>query len=307
MILAPLRGVTIRCFRETFATLLREGGFTEAITPFISALPGVDPLKNEELRMRSSFFTQNSQLPVAPQFIGKDPTALRACLERVRDVGFATADLNCGCPFPMVRRKGRGSGLLRTPDVLRRLLEVGCETMGPGRFSVKARLGIDRTDELLELMPMINAFPLRFLTVHARTARQMYTGACDLEAFARIASVSKVPLVLNGDISFPPPDSPIHTFTRSPLRPTLMVGRSFVRALGEREDSGELLNRYIEASCAELSGERPVLGRLKELIAYWKDIPRWRRLWPVIKLARTLDELRAVALTEIATASPVGV
>ena len=130
MILAPLRGVTIRCFRETFATLLREGGFTEAITPFISALPGVDPLKNEELRMRSSFFTQNSQLPVAPQFIGKDPTALRACLERVRDVGFATADLNCGCPFPMVRRKGRGSGLLRTPDVLRRLLEVGCETMG---------------------------------------------------------------------------------------------------------------------------------------------------------------------------------
>ena len=214
-------------------------------------------MQNEELRMSSSFFTQNSQLPVAPQFIGKDPTALRACLERVRDVGFATADLNCGCPSGTVCAKGKGA--------------------------------------------------LRFLTVHARTARQMYTGACDLEAFARIASVSKVPLVLNGDISFPPPDSPIHTFTRSPLRPTLMVGRSFVRALGEREDSGELLSRYIEASCAELSGERPVLGRLKELIAYWKDIPRWRRLWPVIKLARTLDELRAVALTEIATASPVGV
>ena len=40
MILAPLRGVTIRCFRETFAEQIREAGFTEAITPFLSANPG---------------------------------------------------------------------------------------------------------------------------------------------------------------------------------------------------------------------------------------------------------------------------
>ena len=49
LILAPLRGVTIRCFRETFAAEIAEAGFTEAVTPFITANAGVDPLKDREL------------------------------------------------------------------------------------------------------------------------------------------------------------------------------------------------------------------------------------------------------------------
>ena len=188
MILAPLRGVTIRCFRETFAEQIREAGFTEAITPFLSANPGFDPLKDRELAnsshrdTKTQSTTGNSVPPVAPcdqikvtpQFIGKDPESLRACLLRIKEAGYDTADLNCGCPYPMVRNKGRGSGLLRTPAILEKMIAVGCETMGEGKFSVKARLGFDGNDELLALMPMLNYFPLRFLTVHARNARQMY-------------------------------------------------------------------------------------------------------------------------------------
>ena len=49
LILAPLRGVTIRCFRETFAKEIAEAGFTEAVTPFVTANAGVDPLKDREL------------------------------------------------------------------------------------------------------------------------------------------------------------------------------------------------------------------------------------------------------------------
>ena len=72
-----------------------------------------------------------------------------------------------------------------------------------------------------------------------------------------------------------------------------MIGRSFVRYLGTREDSDELLLRYIAASQAELCGDRPVLGRMKELISYWKDLPRWKRRWNIIKLCRTVDELKS--------------
>lgn len=292
MILAPLRGVTIRCFREVFAEPIREAGFTEAITPFIAAMPGLDPLKDRELRADESLRPpvaglqpSPARIRITPQFIGKDPAALRACLERLKSAGFATADLNCGCPFPMVRNKGRGSGLLKTPDVLRKMIETGCSVMGEGKFSIKARLGVDRKDELLGLMPMINEFPLRFLTVHARTARQMYEGDVDRAAFGRIAAVCKVPLVYNGDVPVPRPPDAIGAHA-------LMVGRGFIRHLGEREDIGRLLDRYVEASVAELHGERPVLGRLKELLAYWKDIPAWRRRWQIARLARNLDELR---------------
>ena len=286
MILAPLRGVTIRSFRETFADEIRAAGCTEAITPFITANAGYDPLKDKEIRDRGSGI-RDQGLRVTPQFIGKDPEALRGCLEKVKTAGYDTADLNCGCPFPMVRNKGRGSGILRTPDVLRRMLEVGCEVMGPGKFSMKARLGVDRSDELLKLMPMINEFPLRFLTVHARTARQMYTGVCDAEGLEEVRKVAKVPIVYNGDVEFPVEKRSGDRF------PVKMIGRAFVRWLGTREDSGELLNRYIEASQAELCGDRPVLGRMKELIAYWKDLPRWQRRWNVIKLCRMVDELKS--------------
>ena len=292
MILAPLRGVTIRCFRETFAKEIRDAGFTEAVTPFITANAGYDPLKDRELQKCSNVrmleCSNADSIKVTPQFIGKDPEALRSSLEKIKAAGYDTADLNCGCPFPMVRNKGRGSGILRTPDILRRMLEVGCEVMGAGKFSMKTRLGVDRNDELLKLMPMINEFPLRFLTVHARTARQMYTGIVDVGGFEEVWKVAKVPIVYNGDVEFPVEKRSGDRF------PVKMIGRSFIRWLGVGEDSGELLLRYITASQAELCGDRPVLGRMKELISYWKELPRWKRRWDVIKICRSVDELTAI-------------
>ena len=278
MILAPLRGVTTRCFRRVFADAIAEAGFDEAVTPFVSAVRGADPLADRELSGGPGELMP--RLAVTPQFIGKDPEALRVCLERIRDAGWRTADLNCGCPFPMVRRKGRGSGLMRTPDVLCRMLEVGCEVMGKGRFSVKARLGVERVDELLALVPLLNEFPLRRLVVHARTARQMYGGATDPSALAAVEAEARIPVVPNGDLDW--------------RRGEGMVGRSFVRALGEREDIGELLLRYVEESQAELHGERPVLGRVKELVAYWRELPQWRRRWDALKICRSVAELRSV-------------
>ena len=331
LILAPLRGVTIRCFRETFAAEIAAAGFTEAVTPFITANAGVDPLKDREIgnwrigelangRMSggreglvsaagethrgtvlggAAGETHRGTVLVTPQFIGKDPGALRYCLKRIKSVGYTTADLNCGCPFPMVRNKGRGSGILRTPNVLRQMMEVGCEVMGSGNFSIKARLGVDRTDELLKLMPLINEFPLRHLTLHARTAKQMYEGACDWTAGEKVVAAARVPVVLNGDLEVVLGSAAFGCVASLGCSPETgggtgrMIGRSFVRALGARPDSRELLLRYIAASQRELSGDRPVLGRMKELLSYWKEIPYWSRRWNLLKICRSVDELRA--------------
>ena len=75
----------------------------------------------------------------------------------------------------------------------------------------------------------------------------------------------------------------------------LMVGRGFVRELGTRPDSAELLRDYIARSQAELSGDRPVLGRMKELLAYWAEAsPRWHRLWSLVKICRSVEELLSI-------------
>ena len=137
-ILAPLRGVTVKSFRAAFAREIKAARFCESVTPFITAVQGYDPLKDRELSSEGE-----EPVPVVPQFIGKDPAALEHCLERIKDAGYDRADLNCGCPFPMVRKKFRGSGIMKTPDILAKMTETGVKIMGEGRFSVKMRLGGD--------------------------------------------------------------------------------------------------------------------------------------------------------------------
>ena len=292
--LAPLRGVTIRAFRETFAAPIREAGFDGAFAPFIPANPGI----RVNDRLLADLRPFPGDLPLVPQVITKHPEAMRELLKGFKDRGFARADLNAGCPFPMIVRRGRGSGLLRTPNVLERLVEVGCEEMGPGNFSVKTRLGLERPDELLRLMPMLNRYPLAALTVHARTARQMYAGACDRAAFADVCAASTNPILYNGDITGLKGFNSIQGLKDlnglNGLK-GVMVGRGFVRALGARPDAAELLRAYIARSQTELSGDRPVLGRMKELLAYWAESsPYWHRLWSLVKICRSVEELLSI-------------
>ena len=279
--LAPLRGVTIRTFRAVFGDAIREAGFSGMYAPFIPVNAGFRFSK----RLFADILPKEGDVPqtplLVPQAIGKDPAALREWCKAVRDLGFTRADLNAGCPFPMIRRKGRGSGLMRTPDVLERMLTAGCEAMGAGNFSVKTRLGVERPDELLALLPIFNRYPLAVLTVHARTARQMYEGAVDRSAFETVVAAAKVPVMYNGDAPVAQPPSGC----------AVMVGRRFICALANRPDATELLLRYVEASRRELCGETPVLGRLKELLSYWCQEPGWRSRWSSIKMCRSVEEL----------------
>ena len=98
-------------------------------------------------------------------------------------------------------------------------------------------------------------------------------------------------VVLNGDIPFPPKD--VRGASEEGVV-GLMIGRAFVRSLGMGADACGFLRRYVEASRKELFGDRPVLGRMKELLSYWKDIPQWRRIWPLVKVSSSIDELLAV-------------
>lgn len=276
--LAPLRGVTIRTFRKVFGAAIREAGFAGTYAPFIPA--------NAGFRFSRRLFADilpsdgDADLPLVPQVIGKDPAALRDWCKAVKDLGYRRADLNAGCPFPMIRKKGRGSGLLRNPDLLDRMLETGCDEMGADGFSFKTRLGVERTDELLALMPTVNRYPLAVLTVHARTARQMYDGGVDRAAFEAVRSCARMPVMYNGDAD-----------AADAGGIPLMVGRRFISGLARRADAMELLARYIDQSREELCGDAPVIGRMKELLSYWCRESGWERLWPAIKISRSIREL----------------
>ena len=300
-ILAPLRGVTDLAFRQAYCAHF--GGLDLAVAPFIATVPGTR-VKPELLR---SIFPerQPAGLPLIPQIIGKDPEQLRVMLRAMQALGYADVDLNAGCPWPFVVKKGRGAGLLRDEATLAALLEVGCEVLGPGHFSLKVRLGLDTPDLLARRLPDICRFPLRELCVHPRTARQMYEGAVDLEAFARIAEACTLPLVYNGDLRT------LADFDRLTARfPALsrwMIGRGLVanpflvESLRAGHDTRDLARFHawhqtlLEAIAADAPGEHALIGHLKELWSYLApSFLHGDRLWNSLKLTRTRAEFQSL-------------
>ena len=307
LILAPLRGVTGLPFRQALCAHI--GGVDRAVAPFVATVQGAR-VKPEILRGLDPA-AQPAGLPLVPQVIGKDPGQFRVMLRAIQALGYADVDLNAGCPWPFVAKKGRGAGLLRDEAALAAMLEAGCETLGPGHLSLKVRLGLDDATLLPKRLPLIQSFPLRELCVHPRTARQMYEGTVDLDAFARVADACALPLVYNGDIRT------LGDFARLSARfPAVrrwMLGRGVVANpfLAESIHAGQdtrdldrfrawhadLLARY----AADAPGDHALLGHLKELWAYLA--PTFRqgdRLWDALKLTRTRDEFeRVLALTPL--------
>lgn len=295
LILAPLRGVTQLEFRSCLARHFP--GFDEAYSPFLTTLSG-DKIKATHLQ--DVMPDANKALTLVPQIIGKSPSAFKTLLNALKDIGYTRCDLNAGCPWPMIVKRGRGSGLLADAATLGSMLEAGCEVMGEG-LSLKVRLGVDSPRLLLSRMPLINSFPLAALTIHARTAKQMYEGDVDLESFSACLDVATAPVVYNGDISTP--EGLERLQARFPKVTAWMIGRGAVRdpALpsrirgtlhGElRSELADFVFDYSDRVRERLCGPASFLGRMKEFWSYFKDgIADGEEMWRKLRLARSYEE-----------------
>ena len=269
------------------------------MAPFIPTVRGarVKPALLAELLPE-----RNRALPLIPQVIGKEPADLVLMSGALRDLGYRRVDLNVGCPWPMVARKGRGAGLLADADNLRRMLDAGCAAMPEG-FSIKVRLGMKTPNLLAQRMEILNDYPLCEVTIHPRTARQMYEGHADLEAFDACRRLCRHPVVYNGDIRTIADGAVLRT--RFPDISRWMIGRGLIADpfLAERlrgsvapRDLRRLkafLDDLLVAACEESHGETPVLGRFKELWGYLApSLSRDGMLLKRIHLCHRLDEYR---------------
>lgn len=298
--LAPLRGVTVRTFRNLHALWFQPPD--RAVAPFIPTFAGA---KIRPVLLKDIDPDLGQAVPVVPQVIGKDAGQLLTLLRAFKAMGYACADLNAGCPYPFVTKKGRGAGLMRDADAFARLLETGCEEM-PGGFSVKVRLGMDTPDLLARRMELINGFPLREVAIHARTARQMYEGKVLLDAFAEALALCRHPVVYNGDIRTR--QDFVRLKARFPGITRWMIGRGlaidpFLIERLRRDDAPAreavrlkgFLDDYVAANTEELYGPVSVLGRMKELWGYLHLVLcQGERVWRSVRICRTMDEYHRV-------------
>lgn len=269
--LAPLEGITGWIFRSAVHECF--GGFDKYFVPFIRP----NQMGHLSAREKKDILPEhNTGMRTVPQILTNRADDFLRTAEKLKDFGYEEVNLNLGCPSKTVATKGRGAGFLADPASLDRFLGEIFEK-SPVRISLKTRLGMEDASEFMALMNIYNKYPAEELIIHPRVQKDFYKNTPDLQAFARAADISRIPVCYNGDI-FSVED--YERFTeRFPETDRVMTGRgvlkdpSLARKLrGGRGADKEELRRFHDilyaGYCEEMSGDRTILYKMKELWTY---------------------------------------
>jgi nifR3 family TIM-barrel protein len=192
LVLAPMAGVSVQAFRRQG----RRYGAGLVCSEMVSCA-GIEH-RNE--RTLGYLRVATDEHPLAIQLFGSDPRAMGDAARMVEAAGADIVDLNFGCPVRKVTRTGAGATLLEDPDLAARLVESVAGSVDVP-VTVKLRRGLrNGSRACLDLGPRLVAAGAASLTLHPRSAEQMYTGTADHALTAELVSLVDVPVVASGDV-----------------------------------------------------------------------------------------------------------
>ena len=304
--LAPLQGLTDWIFRESYTEHIAK--FDKTFTPFVR-MQGTEfyrPSQCKDLLPEHNQF----QKPV-PQFLGNNVDSFKRFEELCLEHGYTEANINMGCPFPMLTSKRLGSGLLAYPAEINSLLE-GIFASTSLKVSVKCRLGQENEAEFESLIPIFNAFPLEEIIIHPRVGKQQYKGQPNVEAFARYAQQLNRPVCYNGDILTVDDLKRIQSL--APQVDRYMIGRGILQQpfllaqirneeLTVSQKSTKLKNFHtaiIENCKLKYSGDLHFLKRLEEMWEYHAEgFENGRKIYKQVKKCKSLAQYETVIFKAI--------
>lgn len=299
--LAPLQGLTDWIYREAYAEHI--GTFNKYFSPFIRVQQGefYRPSQCNDILPANNQF----QKPI-PQFLGNTVESFKVFEELCLKHGYFEANINMGCPYPMVTNKHLGAGLLPYPKEVRELME-GIFKNTKLNISIKCRLGQENADEFAAIIPIFNALPLQEIIIHPRIGKQQYKGSVNLEAFAQYASEIKHSICYNGDITS---ESDIqHIQKIAPKVDKFMLGRGILHQpflllelLGIELTADQKKNKWrnfhlglLDRCKQKYAGDAHLLKRLEELWSYQCDyFENGHKLYKQIKKCNTLTAYQGI-------------
>jgi tRNA-dihydrouridine synthase len=192
---SPLQGFTDFRFRNAQNKFF--GGIDTFYAPYIRL--------NGKLVVKSSYERDllpenNATLECIPQVITNDADEFLFVAKYVQELGYKELNWNLGCPYPMVTKCGMGSGLISDSEKIRQILDK-VHSESDIIVSMKMRLGYDTTTEILDVLPILDTFPIKNIAIHARIGKQLYKGGVHLDAFQNCIDNTKHKLYYNGDIT----------------------------------------------------------------------------------------------------------
>jgi nifR3 family TIM-barrel protein len=199
VVLAPMAGITNPAFR----TLCREFGAGLYVCEMITTRALVE--RNEKtLQMVRA--TPDEKDAFSVQLYGVDPATVGRAVEMLVDDGVAGTrpahiDLNFGCPVPKVTRKGGGAALPWRRRLFGNIVRAAVRAAGDVPVTVKTRIGIDADHvTYADAGRIAEAEGAAAITLHGRTADQLYSGNADWAPIARLVDEVSIPVLGNGDI-----------------------------------------------------------------------------------------------------------
>ncbi|NRD24763.1 tRNA-dihydrouridine synthase family protein [Winogradskyella litoriviva] len=217
---SPLQGFTDFRFRNAFNHYF--GGIDTFYAPYIRF--------NNKLIIKNSYqrdlqLEHNSELEVIPQIMTNSADEFLFVVDYIQELGYKELNWNLGCPYPMVTKRGMGSGLICDPEKINHILErVHKET--DILVSMKMRMGYENPEEILDVFPILDTYPLKNIAIHARIGKQLYKGGVNLEAFQKCIESTKHKLYYNGDITSVAKLKEMQT--RFPSIDHFMIGRGLI-------------------------------------------------------------------------------
>ena len=143
----------------------------------------------------------SDERPLAVQIFGAEPAVMAAAARMVEAAGADIVDINFGCPVRKVTKTGAGATLLDDPERACRIVDAVASAVSVP-VSVKMRRGLENgSRSCLSVGPRLVEAGASTLTLHPRSARQMYTGSADHSLTAELVSRVDVPVVASGDIT----------------------------------------------------------------------------------------------------------
>lgn len=146
--------------------------------------------------------------PYGVQFMCGDPDemgqAVRTLATRLKP---DFVDVNLGCPAPNILKSCAGGFLLRDPRKAGEVVAAAkraADEAGIRHVSAKMRLGPSASRHTyLEVADECVAAGTSWLTLHARTVEQGYSGQAEWDHIARLVDRADVPVIGNGDLRTP--------------------------------------------------------------------------------------------------------
>src|SRR2546421_5480666 len=215
LVLAPMAGVSVQAFRRQG----RRFGAGLVCSEMVSCAG----LEHGNERTLGYLRVASDEHPLAIQIFGAEPALMAEAARMVEDAGADLVDINFGCPVRKVTKTGAGATLLDDPDRACRIVNAVAGAVDVP-VSVKMRRGLENgSRSCLELGPRLVEAGAASLTLHPRSARQMYTGEADHALTAELVSLVDVPVIASGDVTSRPRAQAILATTGAAA---VMVGRA---------------------------------------------------------------------------------